>query len=41
MEQRQSPDFTSELTDLRAEGGGLMDDRFTGYTEQSHQRTVN
>ncbi|MGL4505596.1 MAG: DUF6279 family lipoprotein, partial [Aeromonas sobria] len=41
MKQRQSPDFTRELTDLLAEGDGLMDGRFTGYTEQSRQRTVN
>ncbi|WP_421227972.1 DUF6279 family lipoprotein [Aeromonas enteropelogenes] len=40
MKQRQSPDFTRELTDLLAQGDGLMDGRFTGYTEQSRQRTI-
>ena len=41
MQQRQSPDFTRELTELLAQGDGMMDGRFTGYTEQSRQRTVN
>ena len=41
MKQRQSPDFTRELIDLLAQGDGVMDGRFTGYTEQSRQRTVN
>lgn len=41
MKQRKNPDFSSELTRLLAEGDGLMDGRFTGYTEQSRQRTVN
>ncbi|PJG60060.1 DUF6279 family lipoprotein [Aeromonas cavernicola] len=41
MKQRQSPDFAQALTALLAEGDGLMDGRFTGYTEQSRQRTIN
>ncbi|MGH1408458.1 MAG: DUF6279 family lipoprotein [Aeromonas sp.] len=41
MKQRQSPDFTRELTELLAQGDSMMDGRFTGYTEQSRQRTVN
>ena len=39
--QRQSPDFSRELTKLLAQGDGLMDGRFTGYTDQSRQRTIN
>jgi len=41
MKQRQNPDFSQALTALLAEGDGLMDGRFTGYTEQSRQRTIN
>jgi len=41
MKQRQSPDFTRELSALLAAGDGLMDGRFTGYTQQSRQRTIN
>ncbi|MGL5303126.1 MAG: DUF6279 family lipoprotein [Aeromonas sp.] len=41
MSQRQSPHFTQELTHLLAQGDGLMDGRFTGYTAQSRLRTVN
>ncbi|WP_349921845.1 DUF6279 family lipoprotein [Aeromonas veronii] len=40
MKQRQSPDFGKELTRLLQQGDGLMDGRFTGYTDQSRQRTV-
>lgn len=40
LRQRASPDFGQRLTKLLAEGDGLMDGRFTGYTEQSRQRTV-
>lgn len=41
MQQRQSPDFGAQLTALLQQGDGLMDGRFTGYTDQSRQRTVN
>jgi hypothetical protein len=41
MQQRQSPDFGVQLTALLQQGDGLMDGRFTGYTDQSRQRTVN
>lgn len=41
MQQRQSPDFGTQLTALLQQGDGLMDGRFTGYTDQSRQRTVN
>ncbi|MGL6048941.1 MAG: DUF6279 family lipoprotein, partial [Aeromonas salmonicida] len=41
MKQRQSPDFGAQLTALLQQGDGLMDGRFTGYTDQSRQRTVN
>ncbi|MGY3929616.1 Uncharacterised protein [Aeromonas encheleia] len=40
MKQRQSPDFGKELTRLLQQGDGLMDGRFTGYTDQSRQRTI-
>ena len=40
MKQRQSPDFGQELTRLLQQGDGLMDGRFTGYTDQSRQRTI-
>lgn len=40
MKQRQSPDFGKELTRLLEQGDGLMDGRFTGYTDQSRQRTI-
>ena len=41
MKQRQSQDFGAQLTALLQQGDGLMDGRFTGYTDQSRQRTVN
>ena len=41
MKQRQSPDFGKELTRLLQQGDGLMDGRFTGYTDQSRQRTID
>ena len=40
MKQRQDPDFGKELTRLLQQGDGLMDGRFTGYTDQSRQRTI-
>ncbi|MDX7830748.1 DUF6279 family lipoprotein [Aeromonas dhakensis] len=41
MKQRQSQDFGAQLAALLQQGDGLMDGRFTGYTDQSRQRTVN
>ena len=41
MKKRQSPEFGKELTALLQQGDGLMDGRFTGYTDQSRQRTIN
>ncbi|MGL5949422.1 MAG: DUF6279 family lipoprotein [Aeromonas sp.] len=41
MAKRQDPQFARELSQLLAQGDGLMDGRFTGYSQQSRRRTLN